>query len=140
MDQRENGYLFVHFTGESPDGEQVYFALSRDGMHWQDLNGGRPVIRSGIGEKGVRDPFIIKSVIDGKFYIIATDLRIASKKGWTAAQMEGVPGSLSGALKICFTGQNPGVLRRESRGPAVRGRRRLSTIRRRDPTLYSGPP
>ncbi|WP_302416337.1 family 43 glycosylhydrolase [Blautia marasmi] len=89
MDQRENGYLFVHFTGESPDGEQVYFALSRDGMHWQDLNGGRPVIRSGIGEKGVRDPFIIKSVIDGKFYIIATDLRIASKKGWTAAQMEG---------------------------------------------------
>lgn len=89
MGNRKRGYLFVHFTGESPEGEQVYFALSRDGLHWQDLNEQNPVIRWEDGEKGVRDPFIVRSVIDGKFYIIATDLRIANGKGWTAAQMEG---------------------------------------------------
>lgn len=88
----ENGmmrYLFVHFTGESQDGEQVYFALSRDGLHWKDLNGGKPVLYSGLGEKGVRDPFILRSRLDGSFYIIATDLRIANGKGWKAAQYEG---------------------------------------------------
>ena len=29
-------YLFVHFIGEerNPTDEQLYFALSRDGVHW----------------------------------------------------------------------------------------------------------
>jgi hypothetical protein len=44
---------------------------------------------SDIGEKGVRDPFILKSEIDGYYYILATDLRCASKKGWQWAQYEG---------------------------------------------------
>ena len=38
-------YLFVHFREKtSPDGEQVYFAISRDGFHWEALNGGQPVL------------------------------------------------------------------------------------------------
>lgn len=85
----ENCYLLVHFTGESPDGEQVYFSISRDGLHFEDQNGGIPVLRSHIGEGGVRDPFILRSRIDGRFYIIATDLRIANGKGWGVAQNEG---------------------------------------------------
>lgn len=76
------GYLLAHFIGEQPDGEQVYFSYSEDGLHWKDLNGGQPVLRSDLGEKGVRDPFIIRSPLDHHFYIIATDLRIASGKGW----------------------------------------------------------
>lgn len=84
-----SGYLFVHFTGESETGEQIYFSLSRDGLHWTDLNGGEPVIWSKAGEKGVRDPFILRNKIDGKFYIISTDLRIANGKGWEAAQLHG---------------------------------------------------
>ena len=32
-------YLFVHFTGEEKDGEQVYFSVSKDGLFWEDLNG-----------------------------------------------------------------------------------------------------
>ena len=46
------GYLFVHFTSDQDNGEQIYFALSRDGLHWEDLNQGKPVLVSGIGEKG----------------------------------------------------------------------------------------
>lgn len=34
-------FLFTHFTSGRPDGEQVYFPVSRDGLHWRDLNGGR---------------------------------------------------------------------------------------------------
>lgn len=89
MKDRNRQYLFVHFTGESRDGEQIYFALSRDGLYWKDLNGGEPLLRSDVGEKGVRDPFILRSALDGRFYIIATDLRIANGKGWDAAQHAG---------------------------------------------------
>lgn len=83
------GYLFVHFTGEEKLGEQIYFALSRDGLHWMDLNEGKPVLVSDIGEAGVRDPFILRNPLNGKYVIIATDLRIEAGKGWTAAQEEG---------------------------------------------------
>lgn len=80
-------YLFVTFTDGRPDSEQVYFALSRDGLHWQDLNNSNPVLTSGIGDKGVRDPFILRA--KDRFYIIATDLRIANGRGWEAAVHEG---------------------------------------------------
>ena len=83
------GYLFVHFTGEEKLGEQIYFALSRDGLHWMDLKEGKPVLVSDIGEAGVRDPFILRNPLNGKYVIIATDLRIEAGKGWTAAQEEG---------------------------------------------------
>ncbi|WP_159888600.1 LamG-like jellyroll fold domain-containing protein [Paenibacillus puerhi] len=78
-------YLFVYFTGESATGEQTYFATSKDGLNWQDINDLNPVLTSDIGEKGVRDHFIIRSPEGDKYYIIATDLRIASGKGWGAA-------------------------------------------------------
>lgn len=82
-------YLFVHFIGESEHGEQVYFSLSEDGLHWTDLNNGQPVLCSKIGEQGVRDPFLIRDEKNGVFYLIATDLRIAAGKGWGVAQFEG---------------------------------------------------
>lgn len=50
------GYLLAHFIGEQPDGEQVYFSYSEDGLHWKDLNGGQPVLRSDLGEKGGKRP------------------------------------------------------------------------------------
>lgn len=83
------GYLFVHFIGEEKDGEQIYFSLSRDGLHWQDLHDGKPVLYSRKGECGVRDPYLVRDPADGKFYLIATDLRIQAGKGWTAAQEQG---------------------------------------------------
>ncbi|MDG0791230.1 glycoside hydrolase family 43 protein [Cohnella ginsengisoli] len=88
-DNENAGYLLVHFIGEQPDGEQVYFSYSEDGLHWKDLNKGLPVLRSELGEKGVRDPFLVRSPKADKFYLIATDLRIASGKGWEAAVNQG---------------------------------------------------
>jgi hypothetical protein len=85
----QSAYLLVHFTGEGQDGEQIYFATSTDGYRWQDLNGSRPVLTSNLGEKGLRDPAIIRSAKGDKFYIIATDLRIASGKGWHVAMHKG---------------------------------------------------
>jgi len=81
------GYLFAYFTGEQKDGEQIYFSLSRDGLHWEDLMGGQPVLRSNVGEKGARDPFLIRT--PDMFYLIATDLRIEAGKGWETAQYRG---------------------------------------------------
>ena len=46
------GYLFVHFTGEQQYEEEIYFSISRDGLHWKELKGRRPVLYSDIGEKG----------------------------------------------------------------------------------------
>lgn len=82
-------YLFTHFTGEHKDGEQLYFSISKDGLFWTDLNEGKPVMKSGIGEKGIRDPYIVRNKKTGKYYIIATDLRIEADKGWWAAQFAG---------------------------------------------------
>lgn len=77
------GYLFVHFIGEKgEDGEQIYFALSKDGMHWRDLNGKQPVLRSSIGERGVRDPYLLRSENGDRFYLLATDLSIHHRGGW----------------------------------------------------------
>ena len=83
------GYLFVHFIGEEKDGEQIYFSLSRDGLHWKDLNNGRPVLYSKTGTCGVRDPFLVRNPINGVFYLIATDLRIEAGEGWKAARENG---------------------------------------------------
>ena len=70
-------YLFVHFREkQTPDGEQVYFGVSLDGFHWEKVNDGKPVLRSTLGEKGVRDCTIIRGD-DGIYRIFATDLSLA---------------------------------------------------------------
>ncbi len=70
-------YLFTHFKEKiTPDGEQVYFSVSKDGLHWLQVNGGNPILTSTMGEKGCRDIEIIK-LKDGSFVILTTDLSIA---------------------------------------------------------------
>jgi hypothetical protein len=86
------GYLFTHFTGENTAaGEQVYFALSEgnDPTRWRQLNGGRPVLTSSEGTRGVRDPFIIRSPQGDKFFQIATDLRMYGNGDWDQVQRTG---------------------------------------------------
>jgi beta-xylosidase len=92
--QKYTGYAFSYFTGEgTADGEQIRIALSRgnDPLHWRELNGGKPVLTSELGTKGLRDPFIIRSPEGDKFYQIATDLRMYGGAGgsWDQVQRTG---------------------------------------------------
>lgn len=82
----EGGFLFVTFKGEAtPMTEQIYFAVSKDGRQWDALNGGEPTLVSKIGEKGVRDPFLLRSQDGKKFYLLATDLSINLNHDWGRA-------------------------------------------------------
>ncbi|GAB3235832.1 hypothetical protein GCM10027447_33750 [Glycomyces halotolerans] len=86
------GYLFAYMLGEgSADGEQVYFALSRgdNPLAYDALNGGRPVATSTVGEQGARDPFIVQHPGTGRYYMIATDLKIHGNGDWDRAQRHG---------------------------------------------------
>ena len=48
----QQAYLFVHFREMcTPDGEQLRFALSRDGFHWEAVNEGRPLLWAYYGDK-----------------------------------------------------------------------------------------
>ncbi len=89
---RNAGYVFLYFTGEgTATGEQIYLAASRgnDPLAWDELNGGRPVLTSSLGDKGVRDPFVIRSPRGDRFFLLATDLRIHGNGDWDAAQRFG---------------------------------------------------
>ncbi|MFD4635690.1 immunoglobulin-like domain-containing protein [Lentzea sp. NPDC058436] len=86
------GYGFFYFTGESsPIGEQIYAAASNGNnpLDFSEVNNGRPILRSGLGELGVRDPFVLRSPDGDRFYLLATDLKINGGRGWDAAQRTG---------------------------------------------------
>ena len=85
------GYLFCHFTGQegNVNHEQIYFALADEGrgLKFTDMNGAtsnnlKPVLKSNVGDKGVRDPFIYRSPEGDTFRIIATDLSVKNRGGW----------------------------------------------------------
>ena len=92
-------YLFAHFIGEGTGkteggvkiatGEQIFFALADvgEGLHFKDMNGStmnnpKPVLSSEVGERGVRDPFMLRSPEGDTFYLIATDLSVYTRGGW----------------------------------------------------------
>ncbi|MFC8943247.1 glycoside hydrolase family 43 protein, partial [Streptomyces griseoincarnatus] len=84
-------YFFPYFTGESTaDGETISFAVSNgpDPLEWTTLNGGKPVLSSTLGTKGLRDPFLIRGG-DGTYYLLATDLQIYGGGNFGDAQETG---------------------------------------------------
>lgn len=85
------GYTFAYFTGNTIEGENIYFAASNgnDALSWTELNGGKPALTSTYGEKGLRDPFIIRSPEGDTFYLIATDLSIGGGTSWGDSQTVG---------------------------------------------------
>jgi len=86
------GYFFPYFEGEStPDGESVYFSVSEgdDPLDWVELNDAEPVLTSTLGEKGLRDPFVIRSPEGDRFFLLATDLRIYGGNNFANAQERG---------------------------------------------------
>lgn len=81
-DSPYSSYLFAFFSNNSPNGEQIRYALSDNGFDYKSLNYGRPVVSSDTIalKKSIRDPHIIRAE-DGKtFYMVLTDMR--SDNGW----------------------------------------------------------
>ena len=103
-DDDYEAYLFGHFVGEGDQwgktvdgqrvtkGEQMFFALADvgEGLRFKDMNGSqgsnydslKPVLTSEVGERGVRDPFMLRSPEGDTFYLIATDLSVYTRGGW----------------------------------------------------------
>ena len=72
-------YLFTHFKEKiTPDGEQVYFGVSKDGFNWEQINGGNPILTAKKSALGCRDIEIIR-LKKGGFVILTTDECIAYK-------------------------------------------------------------
>ena len=81
---KNSAYLFVYFTGNRIDEEQIRFAISDNGYNFKALNHDNPVISSKEISLtgGVRDPHILRGE-DGKtFYMVVTDM--VSAKGWSS--------------------------------------------------------
>ena len=62
-------WLFAGFKGNGEDG--VYYALSRDGLHWTLANGGKPVVPKTEAGELMRDPFLQRGP-DGRFVMVWT--------------------------------------------------------------------
>lgn len=81
-------YLMVYFKDDT---HGLYFALSKDGYRFTDVNGGKPVIAGDTiaEQKGIRDPYIYRNPKDGLFYLALTDLHIyAQKAGYRITEWE----------------------------------------------------
>ena len=81
------GYLMVYFKDDTHD---LYFATSRDGYSFTDINNGKPIMAGDTiaEQKGIRDPHIMRGP-DGWFYAALTDLHIyAKKEGYRTTEWE----------------------------------------------------
>jgi hypothetical protein len=65
------GYLISTFSDPTP---QVQWHLSDDdsASSFKFLNGGKPVLTSNVGTKGVRDIFLTTNAARSEYFIIAT--------------------------------------------------------------------
>lgn len=76
------GYLYCHMSDE---GEWTSFALSRDGVHWHDLNFGEEVYDTKALsriEHGARDAFITRAYDGKSFVMLTTDMLVAKSNKW----------------------------------------------------------
>lgn len=74
-------YLFTFFPSNTD--ENIYYAVSDDGYNYKVINKNKPVVAAKditiMG--GLRDPHILRGE-DGRFYMVATDMR--SELGWSS--------------------------------------------------------
>lgn len=126
---RKFHYLFAYFSSNKSGDENVQYAVSTDGLDYQPLNGGRPVI---LGDTtalsgGLRDPHLMRGN-DGWFRLVATDMQMSqgkfSNRGIVMMRSRDLfIGSTT--LYISLSGMQEWTRRR----PMPSGRRRRSTTR-----------
>ena len=77
------GYLYCHM---SDNGEFTAYALSRDGLHYHDLNEGKAVMdasKLALIEGGQRDAYVCRKSDSGKGYLmVTTDMCVAKSHEW----------------------------------------------------------
>jgi hypothetical protein len=83
------GYAAAYFKSDSD--ERIYQAATEgnDFFTFTPVNGGEPTIVSTADERGLRDPYILRSHDGDKYYMVATDLCIGCGTGWGPAQSNG---------------------------------------------------
>lgn len=61
--ERMTHYLFAYFTNNTTEGQQVCYAISKNGLDFTPLNGGQPVLASDTIalSGGVRDPHLLRT-------------------------------------------------------------------------------
>lgn len=87
-----DGYLLAYFLDEHDEhGEQIRFAVStgRTPTDWQVLGDGAPLLVSTVGERGARDPFLVRDEARGVFVLLATDLRVWPEQDWPRSMRHG---------------------------------------------------
>ena len=62
-------YIMSYFTLEA---EALFLAYSEDGLAWQPLGDGRPLLVSQVGTGSLRDPFLCRAQ-DGFYHLLWTD-------------------------------------------------------------------
>ncbi len=86
-EKKMGAYLMVYFKDDT---HGLYFAISKDGYSFTDVNSARPIIAgdSIAEQKGIRDPYIYRAP-NGMFYLALTDLHIyAQKAGYRSTEWE----------------------------------------------------
>lgn len=83
------GYAAAYFKSDSD--EKIYQAATsgNDFFTFSPVNGGAPSVVLTTDEKGLRDPYILRSNDGDKYYMVATDLCIGCGTGWGPAQSQG---------------------------------------------------
>ena len=82
LQQGDYGYLYCHM---SDHGEWTAYALSRDGLHYRDLLGGKPVFNTQEHariEGGTRDAYITRRHDGSGYLMVCTDMCVAKSKKW----------------------------------------------------------
>ncbi|BCM91229.1 hypothetical protein IAD21_03093 [Abditibacteriota bacterium] len=113
-------YLMSYFRTES---EALHLAFSSDGLLWEPLNQNRPVWHAPIGNKSVRDPFILRDE-QGIYRLFSTNswhsdsIIVADSTDlieWTHPRlvtlMSGVKGTRNTWAPECFFDPEAGVYR-----------------------------
>lgn len=72
------GYILTYFGGKE-ESKEMYMGYSYDGLHWMRLNNADAVLTSKIGQRQIRDPFIVRQK-DGSFAVFGTN-------GWTSPRI-----------------------------------------------------
>lgn len=76
------GYLYCHMSGK---GEWTAYALSRDGLHYEDLLNGEAVYDNSklcAIEGGARDAYICRSFDCNSYLMVTTDMSNAKSHNW----------------------------------------------------------